>query len=259
MAVELHLPDLPEVPLSLRPPLASGRARTPWPVRLSDALSAYLPLLLMLVLALGTWWLVKNTPVPAAPAKATSARTEPDYTMREFTMERFRADGQLKLRLQGSQLHHYPDTNRVEVLGARITAFAPDGRVTTATADRALGNGDGSEMQLSGNAQVVGTDPRGAPLIIRSEYLLVQLVTERLQTHLPVWVQQGPTELKAAGLEYDHASQRLDLKGPLRAVLASRGSAAPSAVAVAVAAPASTAAAASKTASARASASATTP
>jgi lipopolysaccharide export system protein LptC len=229
MAVELHLPDLPEVPLSLGPPVAGPRTRTPWHIRLSDALSAYLPLLLMLVLALGTWWLVKNTPVPAAPAKAGSARTEPDYTMSGFTMERFRADGQLKLRLEGRQLHHYPDTNRVEVLGARITAFAPDGRITTATAERALGNGDGSEMQLTGNAQVVGTDPRGAPLIIRSEYLLVQLVTERLQTHLPVWVQQGPTELKAAGLEYDHAAQRLDLKGPLRAVLASRGSTRPAA------------------------------
>jgi lipopolysaccharide export system protein LptC len=220
MAVELHLPDLPEVPLSLRPLAAPARVRTPWPVRLSDALSAYLPLLLMLVLALGTWWLVKNTPPPAAPAKAASVRTEPDYTMSGFTMERFRADGQLKLRLQGRQLHHYPDTNRVEVLGARITAYAPDGRITTATAERALGSGDGSEMQLTGNAQVVGTDPRGAPLVIRSEYLLVQLVTERLQTHLPVWVQQGPTELKAAGLEYDHAAQRLDLKGPLRVVLA---------------------------------------
>ncbi len=229
MAVELHLPDLPEVPLSLRPPAAppGARARTPWTVRVSDALSAYLPLLLMLALALGTWWLVKNTPLPAAPAKAASARTEPDYTMSGFTMERFRADGQLKLRLEGRQLHHYPDTNRVEVLGARITAFAPDGRVTTATAERALGNGDGSEMQLTGNAQVVGTDPAGAPLVIRSEYLRVQLVTERLQTHLPVLVRQGQTELQAAGLEYDHASQRLDLKGPLRAVLAMRGAGGP--------------------------------
>ncbi len=222
MAVELHLPDLPEVPLSLRAPMGQERSRTPWPVRLSDALSAYLPLLLMLVLALGTWWLVKNTPLPAAPSKAAGVRTEPDYTMRGFTMERFRADGALKLRLEGRQLHHYPDTNRVEVLDARITAFAPDGRVTTATAARALGNGDGSEMQLTGHAQVVGTDPQGAPLVIQSEYLLVQLIAERLQTHLPVLVRQGNTELQAAGLEYDHGGQRLELKGPLRAVLPSQ-------------------------------------
>ena len=55
MAVELHLPDLPEIPLSLGPPHPPGpRARVPWHVRVQDVLSAYLPLLLMLLLALGT-------------------------------------------------------------------------------------------------------------------------------------------------------------------------------------------------------------
>ena len=34
-----------------------------------DRLSIYLPVLLMGLLALGTWWLVKNTPGPIAAAR----------------------------------------------------------------------------------------------------------------------------------------------------------------------------------------------
>ena len=78
MAVELHLPDLPEVPLSLGPagpPPAPVARALPWHLRLRDLLSAYLPLLLMALLALSTWWLVKNTPTlaPCRPAPRCGA------------------------------------------------------------------------------------------------------------------------------------------------------------------------------------------
>jgi lipopolysaccharide export system protein LptC len=224
MSVELHLPDLPEVPISLGPAVAPPRPRqpVPWHLGLRDALSAYLPLVLMLLLALATWWLVRNTPLPALPTEARAARSEPDYTMSGFALERFAADGRLKLRVEGERLHHYPDTDRIEVESARIRSFAADGRETQALAHRALGNGDGSELQLLGGAQVTSTDASGAPLVIQSEFLHAFLLTERLATHRPVRVQVGGNELRAAGLEYDHATQRLELKGPIRAVLAPR-------------------------------------
>ena len=222
MPVELHLPDLPEVPISLGPaPAPAGRrAPTPWHLRLRDVLSAYLPLLLMLVLALATWWLVKNTPLPAPPSVAGGPRGEPDYTMQQFAIERFDASGRLKLRIEGVQLRHFPETDRFEVDGARIRSFAPDGRVTVASAERALGSGDGSELQLLGGAEVTSNDRSGQPLHIHSEFLHLFLATERVQTPRPVRVRSGGTEFKAAGLDYDHATQRLELKGPMRAVLA---------------------------------------
>ena len=223
MSVELHLPDLPEVPISLGP-AAPGPARqpVPWHLRLRDALSSYLPLLLMALLALATWWLVKNSPRPEAARPVAAVSSEPDYTMTQFAVERFDASGRLKLRIEGAQLRHFPDTDRIEIEGAQIRAYAPDGRVTLATAKRALGNGDGSEIQLLGGAEVTAQDGSGAPLVMKGEFLHAFLVTERVKTHLPVTVRQGGSEFRAAGLEYDHAARRLDLKGPLRAVLSPR-------------------------------------
>lgn len=234
MAVELHLPDLPEVPLSLGPtpgpPTPGGpntRRGRPWHLRLRDALSTYLPLLLMALLALGTWWLVKNTPTTPAPTAATEVRRDPDYTMTQFAIERFDRNGQLRVRIDGDRLQHFPDTDRYEIDQARIRSRSPDGQVTLAVAQRALANGDISEVQLVGGAQVTNRGPDGSTLEIRSEFLHAFLVTERVQTHLPVQVNDGVNDLRAGGLAYDHGRRLLELKGHVRALLAPGGKAQP--------------------------------
>lgn len=233
MSAELHLPDLPEVRIEVPspfagsrpgelaplPPRAGGPRRPPWGVRLREALSSYLPLLLMLLLALGTWWLVRNTPLPGPPAGPAGVRSEPDYEMRGFAIERFAPEGRLLLRIEGGRLRHFPDTDRIEIDEARIRGFAADGRTTVATARRVLGSGDGSELQLVGGAEVTATDASGAPIFIRSEFLHLFLLTERVRTHLPVQVRWAGTEATAAGLDYDHGARRLELAGPMRAVL----------------------------------------
>lgn len=224
MAVELHLPDLPEVPISLGPaPTPSERPRQPWHLRVRDALSTYLPLLLMALLALGTWWLVKNTPTARPPAAATEVRRDPDYTMTQFAIERFDRNGQLRVRVDGNRLQHFPDTDRYEIDEARIRSLSPDGQVTVAVARRALANGDISEVQLLGGAQVTSQGPTGLPVEIRSEFLHAFLVTERVQTHLAVQVHDGTNELWAGGLNYDHGRRLLELKGRVRVLLAPGG------------------------------------
>ena len=224
LSVELHLPDLPEVPLSLgAPPSPAGlRPVLPWYVRLRESLSSYLPLLMMALLALATWWLVKNSPQPPAVAAAKTVSSEPDAVMSRFTLERFDATGQLKLRIAGAELRHFPDTDRVEIEQARIVAYAPDGRITRAQAARVRGQADGSDLQLDGGAEVISTDAVGAPLVIRSETLLAYLLLDRVQAPKPVLVQLGGVELRAGGLLYDHARKKLDFNGAVKAVLQPR-------------------------------------
>jgi lipopolysaccharide export system protein LptC len=223
---ELHLPDLPEVAVQLggapEPPSPAGqppRPRQPWPRQLRQAVSAYLPLLLMALLAAGTWWLVKNTPQPPGPAGAKPVREAPDYTMTDFSVTRFGPDGRVVLRIDGAQLRHYPATDRMEVDQVRIHAIGPDGRVTDAQAQRALVNGDATEVQLIGGAQVVSRAPGAAPLEMRSEFLHGFLRFERVRTHLPVEVVQGDNRFRAGGLDYEHLEGRLQLAGPVRMAL----------------------------------------
>lgn len=196
--------------------------REAWHRRLMGAMVSFLPLLLMLLLALGTWWLVKNSPGPAGPAAEPTLRTEPDYTMSEFAIERFDARGELKLRMEGSFLRHLPATDRIEIDGVRIRAISPDGRVTLAQARQAVANGDGSEVQLIGEATVTSQDTAGVPLVMRGEFLHAFLVTERVLSNQPVVVRHGNSEIRAGGLTYDHPTQKLDLVGPSRLSLPPR-------------------------------------
>lgn len=214
----------PNATMALLAPAAPARQphREAWHRRALGALVSFLPLLLMLLLALGTWWLVENSPGPIGPATGQPLRTDPDYTMTDFAIERFDARGELKLRLEGALLRHLPATDRIEIDGVRIRAISPDGRVTLAQARHAVANGDGSEVQLIGEATVTSNDAAGVPLVMRSEFLHAFLVTERVLSNQPVVVTHGATEMRANGLVYDHPTQKLDLSGPMRLSLPPR-------------------------------------
>ena len=196
------------------------RSRAPWHVRLFDVASSYLPLLLMAALALGTWWLVTNTPLFDTQRAAAPLRHEPDYTMSDFMVQRFGANGAMRVQLEGETMRHYPDTDTLEIDNPRIRAIGADGRVTTATAKLALSNKDGSEVQLSGDAHVVReATEKDTAIDFRGNFLHYFQFTERVKSHLPVVVTQGASEIRGDTMDYDNLARTLDLKGHVRAVL----------------------------------------
>jgi lipopolysaccharide export system protein LptC len=204
--------DDDEVDLSFAGP--EPVAAAPWPLRLIDLASAYLPLLMMAALAGATWWLVENAPSTDTPRAAGAPRHEADYVMTRFVVQRFGSDGALRTQLEGDRLRHFPDDDTLEIDQAKIRAIGGDGTVTLAVADRALSNGDGSEVQLLGNAHV--TRPAAGKLEaieFHSEFLQGFRNIERLRTHLPVVVTQGQSVIHAEGMEYDNLARIVDLKG----------------------------------------------
>jgi lipopolysaccharide export system protein LptC len=203
-------------------------AAAPWPFRLLDLVSAYLPLLMMATLASATWWLVRNAPSVDAPAAAAPPRHEADYVMTRFVVQRFDSDGSLRTQIEGERLRHYPDDDTLEVDDARIRAIGSDGTVTLATAKRARANGDGSELQLIGDAHV--TRPgvgQAEPIEFRSEFLQAFRNVERVRSHLPVVVTQGQNVVRASGMEYDNLARVVELKGHTSATFVSPRPSAP--------------------------------
>ena len=214
MDIDTLLQPLDPVP----PPVAAVRPRQPWHWRVGQVLSASLPLLLMALLALGTWWLVQNTPRPDLQRPAALPRHEPDYTMQGFTLQRFGADGRLQVQVQGTQLRHYPDTDTLEIDGVTIRALASDGSVTRASARRALSNGDATEVQLLGGAQLVReASAAGSQIEFDSEFLHAFLNTERLKSHLPVRLRQAGSDLRVGAIDYDNLTRIARLGAPVRA------------------------------------------
>jgi lipopolysaccharide export system protein LptC len=205
-------------PLDAGPPPAQPNwPRLPWHQRLLQTLTAYLPLFVMALLALFTWWLVKNSPGAAEPRAPRPVRQDPDYIMESFTLQRYTADGALAVQIQGAQLRHYPDTDLLEIDGVQLVATAEDGSITRATARKASAKGDGTEVKLEGGARVVqeGSELK-EPMEVEGEFLHAFLKTKQLRSHLPVRVRQGASELRVAALQVDNIKQVAVLGGPVR-------------------------------------------
>jgi lipopolysaccharide export system protein LptC len=197
-------------------------AAAPWHLRLLDVVSAYLPLLMMAVLASGTWWLVRNAPGVETPRAVAPPRHIADYVMTRFVVQRFGSDGALRTQIEGERLRHFPDDDTLEIDEARIRAVGSDGVVTLANARKALANGDGSEVQLLGDAHVVRpAHGKEEQIEFRGEFLHAFRNIERLRSHLPVVVTQGQSVVRAGGMEYDNLSRVVDLKGRTSATFVS--------------------------------------
>ncbi len=193
------------------------RVRRGW-----DRLSIYLPVALMFLLALGTWWLVRNAPKPPQAEPPRAPAHEVDYFMRDFSVKSFDATGRLSSEMLGDMARHYLDTDTLEVDRMRLRATTPEGRVTTASANRAVSNADGSEVQLFGNAVVIReSQPRSGQealprLEFRGEFLQVWVNSERVKSDLPVTLKRGDDVFTADNLDYDNLDQIVQLRGRVR-------------------------------------------
>ncbi|GKS83106.1 LPS export ABC transporter periplasmic protein LptC [Acidovorax sp. SUPP1855] len=190
-----------------------------------DRLSIYLPVALMGLMALGTWWLVRNAPTPAKPVQERPLTHEPDYFMKTFSVKSFDATGRLQSDVRGDFARHYLDTDTLEIDKAHMRSVAPDGRLTIATADRALTNADGSEVQLFGNA-IVTREPLVRPgreplprLQFRGEFLHAWLNDERVQSNQPVTLTRGKDQFTADTMDYNNLSQIMQLQGRVKGML----------------------------------------
>jgi lipopolysaccharide export system protein LptC len=190
-----------------------------------ERLSLYLPVILMGVLALGTYWLVRSTPLLLVPEPAAPVRHEPDYFMRNFSVKTFGAEGRLKSEVLGNDARHYPDTDTLEIDWVRIRSFNQEDRLTTASAKHALVNADASEVQLLGDARVLRepvVNEAGQPqpgMEFRSEFLHAYMTTERVQSNKPVQLIRGRDQFSADAMEFDNKSRELLLKGRVKGSL----------------------------------------
>ena len=225
--------------MAASPALAPAASVVPtWRVALDRAsllwerTALYIPVLLMGLLALGTYWLVRNTPASLPPEGQRVVGAEPDYYMRKFGIKTFDDSGQLKSDVSGAEVRHYPDTDTLEIDKALIRSYSLKDRLTTSTGDRALTNGDGSEVQLIGNAHVVreaavDVDGREIPrLEFRGEFLHVFVNDERVKSHLPVVITRGSDQFAGDTFAYDNLDRVADLNGRVKVLLVPRKTAA---------------------------------
>jgi lipopolysaccharide export system protein LptC len=190
-----------------------------------DRFLLHVPLTVMVVLALGTYWLVRSTSVATDPVEQRPPGHDPDYFMRGFSVRNFDAAGRLRTEVMGDEVRHYPDTRLLEIDGIRIRSFDIQGRLTTASAKRGVTNEDASEVQLMGNAVVIREPDgvaaaKGSPRMeFRGEFLHAFKSSEKITSNKPVELTRGRDRFTADSLDFDNQAQLLQLNGRVRGIL----------------------------------------
>lgn len=193
---------------------------------LLDRLTLYLPVLLMGLLAMATYWLVRSTPAVEASRAVAPVQHLPDYFMRQFSVKTFDARGLLKSEITGAEAHHFPDTDTIEIDQVHIRSFNEGGGLTTASALRAISNSNASDVQLIGQALVerqASRDTRGKEqpaLTFRGEFLHAFMDTERVTSNKPVELTRGQDRFTANSMDYDNKDRVMLLTGRVRGHLA---------------------------------------
>ena len=192
--------------------------KTRWSTIVMNRALESLPLLVMALLAAATYYLVQVNLRPQ-PRDALAPKHEPDYSLIDFQARSFSAEGKLRSNVSGARQDHFPDTDTAEVKTIRALGRNELGVVTRMSADTALTNGDGSELQLFGNARLwreAGKDSANRaiiPMDLKSEFLHIWLKEERVKTSKPVVLTHGNSVAKGSGLEMNNYNRSVQLAG----------------------------------------------
>lgn len=173
------------------------------------------PLVLLLVLALLTFWLertVREEPVPAAQRSH-----DPDYVVERFTITNFSGAGAAESALAATKMMHYPDDDTTELLAPRVLQSRPQQPRLALSADRGTLSRDGEEVFLYDNVLLVREAvPGSAESRMQTSFLHVVRARALVRTDREVRITEGGRTIVGRGMEYDNASRQLVLHADVR-------------------------------------------
>ncbi len=186
-----------------------------------------LPLLMVAVLALGSYWMVRSAPGVGAGELPRPPDDTPDYLIEGFTVQKFDASGRLTALLKGASAQRLPDAPWIEIQKFTFLSTDAQGRVKRASADEGLSSQDNNEFELRGHALMVreghpsGDYPR---LEIRGDFLHVWTEPEKVESDQPVQLVHGKHRIRADSLAYDGTTRTLQMNGRVQATLVNENS-----------------------------------
>ncbi len=195
---------------------------TSWLVfrRQLDRLTLYLPLVVMALLAMGSWWLVRSMPDVWSDTSEKPARKEPDYHLENFSTQVFDAQGRRIREVLGEKARHFPDSDELHIDGVRFSAINGEGVEVNGSARQGIATGDGERVTLIGQAHVLRPAHQTTP---RTEFFGERLVAlqkqEKLLSDEPVEILRDSDRFNAQTLDFDMKSGQYQLSGRVRGIL----------------------------------------
>lgn len=189
--------------------------------RLLDRLSVYLPLIVMALLASGSWWLVRSVPDLIAPETGKPVRQDADYRLSHFSVKSFDASGRMKREVSGHNAQHYPATEALHIEQIRIYAESDSGAKMNARAIKGVATDDGSNVTLTGDAYAIRHPYNTSPQVeLRGDRLVALPDEDRVVSSDPVHITRDRDVFTAATMDFNSNTGQYVMQGRVRGTLA---------------------------------------
>ena len=188
------------------------------------ALLRSMPLILMGMLTLATFWLVqKNTPSDKSPLERVRLH-EPDYIIKDGALSALNEFGKTKYRVLGVKVTHYDDDASIDILTPRMRLFQAEKPPVTIKSDTGHLDGDLTILDLYDNASIfrpaqeaTATQPATLRMLASSSYFKVLINDDIIETNRPITLEQGMSIMNSTdGGVFNNVEQSMVLSGQVK-------------------------------------------
>jgi lipopolysaccharide export system protein LptC len=182
-----------------------------------NRLRAWLPLLPVIALLLGSYWL--NLQVKPYEPSTGAQRHDVDFVVYGLRSTTLNNDGQPRFTLLTEKMWHYPDDDTTHMQSPSLTSYFKDQPPTTVDALSGTLSSKGEEIQLNEDVRIFrpGTSPSQAQHF-NTEFLRVLPDSGWAETSFPVLMFDRYNTINAVGMELDNGARTVRFLKQVRAV-----------------------------------------
>ncbi len=186
------------------------------PVLLMGFLQRHGALLGMVVLAIGSFWILRQLE-PDLFAGRRTQRHVPDFYMENFVTTTMDKSGVPKRRVAAEYMAHFPDTDTYEFQRPDMLIYQPKGSPWNVQSERGWLSSSGDVMLLLGKVKIWrnGVDNQKT-VDVRTEDLRVLPEREYGETDKPVVITTATTRTTGTGMRAFLAENRLEILNDVR-------------------------------------------
>jgi lipopolysaccharide export system protein LptC len=166
----------------------------------------------LVVLALGSFWLLEVTRRATNDAVPNRKRTEPDFYVEQFNYVKIAQDGKAQYHFSGAKLTHNPQDDSYDITKPVVSSVGKSAPPMTIRSETAHVNSDNSEVHMYRDVEL---DRPGAqdvePMHAKSDYLLVLPDDDVIKTDKPMEITLGRSVLTGVGMLANNATREFRL------------------------------------------------
>jgi lipopolysaccharide export system protein LptC len=194
----------------------------------ADRFRTWLAVILLAVLTLASFWILELMRRNDTDGNSrSSARSEPDYYVEQFSFIRLPNNGQANYHITGEKLSHHPLNDNFEIQQPRINSFDADKVPLNIRADRAVIEQknlqltparENDQIHLQGDVQAERPETASSTYMkLQSEYLLLLPNENTMKTDQAVSLIAQSAEIHATGMIANNVTQQIRLLSKVRA------------------------------------------